>query len=131
METIVNELRTISKLIDVVADGLVNKAFGAQDPVVIHEILPEGWRVYDVGIETVTDLNGSGTRTLEVGVTGDPNAIVTTEDVDGAGEKTPTVIQYRATAPIAITATLTTGTANPTAGVLLVTLYLAHVKSEA
>lgn len=129
MENIVNELRTISKRIQ--ATELVNAAFGAQAPVVIHDILPEGWAVDDVRVETEVDLNGVGTRVLDIGVPGSLEAIAADINVDGAGIKTPTVVKYRATAPVPIVATLTTGTSNPTEGVLLITLKLIQVKREA
>lgn len=110
----IGELRSFSKKLTY-AD-LVNTVFGAQAPVTIHEILPEGWRIYDVEVETTTAFNGSGARALDLGVTGSGEAIFADLDIKGAGLKNPTVTKFRSSESVAIIATLTTGTDNPTAG---------------
>jgi len=114
MRNTISELRTFSKVLD--ASDLVNKAAGAQDSVVIHDILPAGWRVYDVEVETIEAFNGSGTRVLDLGVTGSAEAIFADLDIKAAALKNPTVTKYRSAAPVAVIATLTTATDNPTAG---------------
>ncbi|MCK9496113.1 MAG: hypothetical protein M0R75_11550 [Dehalococcoidia bacterium] len=112
----IGEMRSFAKVIDF--SDLANKAaFGAQDPVTIHDILPEGWRIYDVEVETLVAFNGSGTRVLDLGVTGAAEAIFADLDVKAAALKNPTVTKYRAAGPnLGIIATLTTATDQPTAG---------------
>ncbi|MCK9495195.1 MAG: hypothetical protein M0R75_06830 [Dehalococcoidia bacterium] len=128
METVVNEVRTIAKRISY--DELLTTTFGAQGSVTIHEILPEGWAIDDVRVETEVAFNGSGTRVLDLGVTGSAEAIFANLDVKAQGIKAPSVTKYRATAPVAVIATLTTATDNPTAGVVLITLKLVQVRRE-
>lgn len=128
VSVVVNEVRTISYHLDY-AD-LVNKAFGAQDPVPLHPILPAGWMVDRVTAETTTAFNGSGTRALAIGSQGTGNNIVSALDIKAAAMKTVTTVPYRATESIPLTATLTTGTDNPTAGRVRVTLHLVQVERE-
>lgn len=112
-------------------DELVTGTAGTQDAVRLHDILPPGWEVREVEIETETAFNGSGTRTINIGVTGDPDAIVAAQDVKAAGFHEPTVVKYRATESIQVTAQLVTATDSPTAGRVRVSLVLMHVAKEA
>lgn len=111
-------------------NDLLTTTFGAQGAITVHDLIPEGWEVYGVEVRTLTSFNGSGTRALDLGVTGAPTAIFTGLDVKSAAIKAPTVTRYLSTAPVAIIATLTTGTDNPTAGKLLITLFLAPLRRE-
>lgn len=116
--------------IEIDYSDLVNAAVGAQLPVTIHDIIPEGWECYQVEVRTITAFNGAGTRALDIGVTGAGTGIFTGLDVKAAAIKAPSVTRYLSTAPIAIVATLTTGTDNPTAGKMLITLFLAPIRRE-
>lgn len=127
-QAVVNEVRTVSYVLEY--SDLVNAAAGTQGSVDIHEILPAGWEVFDVDVETEVEFNGAGTRVLDLGVTGSANAIVNDLDIKAAAIKNPTVTPYRATAPVAITATLITASDNPTAGRLRITLFLVQVRRE-
>lgn len=127
-QAVVNELRTLSYVLEY--SDLVNAAVGVQDGVEIHEILPEGWEVSDAEVETEVAFNGTGTRALDLGVTGDGDAIIDGLDVKAAGIKAPTVVKYRAASAIAVIANLITATDNPTAGTIRITLFLAQVRRE-
>ena len=128
IKAVVGEEHTFSYEVDYT--DLVNAAVGAQSAVTIHEILPEGWGIQDIRVETITAFNGSGTRALDMGVTGAATAFFTGLDVKAAGIKAPTVVKYRSTAPAAIIATLTTATDNPTAGKVLITITLQLMRRE-
>jgi hypothetical protein len=120
----------ISRTIRLTAADLVNAAVGAQDAVVIYN-LSEGWEVESAVVETEEDPGGTGTRTLSLGITGAATTFFSALDVEATGYKAPTVARYRATAPTDIIATLTTGTSNPTTGVIRITLILHKVAKEA
>ncbi len=129
METTIGEIRSFSKKLSFAE--LANKAAaGAQDPVTIHDILPEGWRIYDVEVETLTSFNGSGTRVLDLGVAGSPEAIFADLDVKAAALKNPTVTKYRSSDSVAIIATLTTATDQPTAGEISIEILAYPAKRE-
>jgi len=110
---------------------LLTTTFGAQGAIELHDILPEGWEVYDVDVETTTSFNGSGARTLDIGPSGNGDGIIDGLDVKAAGIKSPTVVRYRSTASTQLVLNLITGTDNPTAGAIRVTLILMHVAKEA
>lgn len=128
IKKVVGEPKTFSVELDY--SDLLTTTFGAQGAITIHDLIPEGWGIASGRVETITAFNGSGTRALDLGVTGSATAIFSGLDVKSAGIKAPTFTRYRSTTPVAIIATLTTGTDNPTAGKLLVTFTLEPLRRE-
>lgn len=126
----INEVRTWSYLLGY--EELLSGAFGTQDSVVIHPIMPPGWLIDAVGVETVEAFNGAGTRTFDLGTSIPDNgdAIIDGLDVKAAGIKDPTVFKNRVEASTPIVGNLITGTDNPTTGKLRVTIVAMQVMRE-
>lgn len=128
---VIDEKRTFSRTLDV--SVLVNAAVGAQGAVMLHEKLPDGWAVVAVRHHTDVAFNGSGARTLNVGIPGTTTRIVNGANVKSASAGTPvlaTTVGFLASAPTEITVNLVTADDNPTAGQVTVLIEAVKMKRE-
>lgn len=130
-QAVVNERRTFSRTLDV--SELVNADVGAQGVVTLHEILPAGWAIIGAYYHTDVAFNGSGARTLNVGIPGTTTRIVSAQDIKAASSGTPATMldtAFLATAPTRITTNLVTADNNPTAGQVTVFIEAVQMKRE-
>lgn len=108
---------------------LMSGPVGAQAVVVAHPIMPPGWEVHEVEVETLTAFNNT-TATLSGGLEGAPTNLFTGLNIKALGYQTVTLTKRRATTSVALVLQLTTATDNPTAGAVRVTFELWHVQRE-
>lgn len=116
--------------ISLYAADLVTTSVGAQGIIELPLVVAPGWAVTQLRAETIADFTETGTRTLNVGVPGTATALASAINVDGAGIKSVTLTQYRATSSTPITVQLTTATNNPLTGHVVLTFELTQVLRE-
>jgi len=132
MSTILSHIERRTRKLTASELGLTTSLVGAGTLITLIEILPAGWSVINVEVRrdgTIT--SAAGTTVVDIGVTGNEDAIVDGVDVEGAaGWVTgPTFVRYDSTGPVAIVAQVITATAAPTA-VAGLTISLDIVKIE-